>query len=46
RARFNELRATDAKHQIETVGEELRGMMPWISQGKQKVQDASGGALD
>jgi ketol-acid reductoisomerase len=45
RKRFNELRATDAKHQIEVVGEELRGMMPWISQGKQKVQDASGGAL-
>jgi ketol-acid reductoisomerase len=46
RKRFNELRATDAKHQIETVGAELRGMMPWISQGKQKVEDASGGALD
>jgi ketol-acid reductoisomerase len=46
RKRFNELRAADAKHQIEVVGEELRGMMPWISQGKQKVQDASGGALD
>ena len=46
RKRFNALRAADAKHQIEVVGEELRGMMPWISQGKQKVQDASGGDLD
>ena len=25
------------------VGEQLRGMMPWISAGKQRVQDASGG---
>src|SRR3954466_3611078 len=38
RKRFNAMRAADAKHQIEVVGEELRGMMPWISQGKQKVQ--------
>ena len=28
---------------IETVGAELRGMMPWISAGKQRVQDISGG---
>jgi ketol-acid reductoisomerase len=46
RKRFNEMRAADAKHQIEVVGKELRGMMPWISQGKQSVEEASGGALD
>jgi ketol-acid reductoisomerase len=33
-------------HQIESVGKELRGMMPWISAGKQSVEEASGGALD
>ena len=40
------LRDADKKHQIETVGKELRAMMPWISQGKQSVEEASGGALD
>ena len=34
------------QHQIEEVGKELRGMMPWISAGKQSVEEASGGALD
>ena len=43
RKRFNELREAGRKHQIEQVGEELRGMMPWIAAGKTKVQDASGG---
>jgi ketol-acid reductoisomerase len=43
RAKFNELRAAGAAHQIEEVGKRLRGMMPWISAGKQKVSDASGG---
>ncbi|MBM3731065.1 MAG: ketol-acid reductoisomerase [Actinobacteria bacterium] len=43
RARFNELRAAGAAHQIEEVGKRLRGMMPWISAGKQKVSEASGG---
>jgi ketol-acid reductoisomerase len=28
--RFKEIRATQAKHPIEDVGEKLRGMMPWI----------------
>ncbi len=32
-----------AQHPIEKVGAELRAMMPWISAGKQKVSDASGG---
>ncbi len=43
RDRFNALRAEGAKHQIETVGAELREMMPFISAGKVRVQDASGG---
>ena len=30
RARFMELRKQNAEHQIETVGENLRGMMPWL----------------
>jgi ketol-acid reductoisomerase len=41
--RFDELRQQGEAHQIEEVGERLRGMMPWISQGKTRVQDASGG---
>jgi ketol-acid reductoisomerase len=43
RARFNQLREAGRAHQIEQVGEELRAMMPWISAGRTKVQDASGG---
>jgi len=43
RARYNELKAKGAEHQIEQVGAELRAMMPWISAGKQRVQDVSGG---
>ena len=43
RPNFNELEEKGQEHQIEQVGEELRGMMPWISAGKTKVQDASGG---
>ncbi|MBO67283.1 MAG: ketol-acid reductoisomerase [Acidiferrobacteraceae bacterium] len=31
---FNDLRARGQKHEIETVGEKLRAMMPWIQQGK------------
>ena len=46
RGRFNELREAGAKHQVETVGKELREMMPWISEGKQSVEQASGGAQD
>jgi ketol-acid reductoisomerase len=30
RARFLELRKQNAEHQIETVGENLRSMMPWL----------------
>jgi ketol-acid reductoisomerase len=43
RARFNELRKKGQEHPIEVVGAHLRGMMPWISAGKTKVADASGG---
>jgi ketol-acid reductoisomerase len=43
RNNFNSLRKAGADHQIETVGKNLRSMMPWISAGKQKVSEASGG---
>jgi ketol-acid reductoisomerase len=43
RPNYKALKAKGAEHQIEKVGEELRAMMPWISAGKQRVQDASGG---
>ena len=43
RAHYNKLREEGASHPIETVGAELRAMMPWISAGKQRVQDISGG---
>ncbi len=43
RSTYKRLQEEGKAHQIEQVGEELRGMMPWISAGKQRVQDASGG---
>ena len=43
RPRFEALRGAGQKHQIEQVGAELREMMPFISAGRQRVQDASGG---
>ena len=43
RAKFNALREAGRQHPIEKTGAELRAMMPWISAGKQKVSDASGG---
>jgi ketol-acid reductoisomerase len=42
-ANFTALREAGKAHQIEQVGSELRGMMPWISAGKAKVEDISGG---
>ena len=42
-AHFEELRAKGKAHQIEQVGGQLRAMMAWISAGKTKVEDASGG---
>jgi ketol-acid reductoisomerase len=43
RQRFNELREQGRAHQIEKVGAELRAMMPFISAGKTRPQDVSGG---
>ncbi len=43
RAKMKELQATGAAHQIETVGKQLRAMMPFLGAGKQKVADVSGG---
>jgi len=40
---YNDLKDKGQEHQIEKVGAELRAMMPWISAGKTRVQDASGG---
>ena len=37
------LEAEGHEHRIEKVGSGLRAMMPWISEGKESVQDASGG---
>jgi ketol-acid reductoisomerase len=43
RANYKRLQEAGKAHQIESVGEQLRGMMPWISAGKQRVQEVSGG---
>ena len=43
RPNFEALRKEGQEHQIEKVGQELRAMMPFISAGKTRVQDASGG---
>jgi ketol-acid reductoisomerase len=43
RSNFEQLRKRGQDHQIEAVGEELRAMMPFIAQGRQRVQDVSGG---
>jgi ketol-acid reductoisomerase len=43
RPRFRALREAGKAHQIESVGAELRAMMPFIAAGKTRVQDASGG---
>jgi ketol-acid reductoisomerase len=40
---FNALRRQGQEHPIEAVGAQLRAMMPWISAGKAKPQDVSGG---
>ena len=37
------LRKAGREHPIEKTGAELRAMMPWISAGKQKVAEVSGG---
>jgi ketol-acid reductoisomerase len=43
RKKFEALRQAGKAHQIEEIGQELRAMMPFISAGKSRVQDASGG---
>ena len=43
RPRFNELREKGRRHPIETVGAQLRDMMPWINAGGGRPQDVSGG---
>ncbi len=44
RPNYKRLQEEGKNHPIEVVGSQLRAMMPWISAGKQKVADASGGA--
>jgi ketol-acid reductoisomerase len=44
RPNFNRMREQTRAHPIETVGEELRAMMPWIAAGKARPQDVSGGS--
>ncbi len=43
RPNYERLKREGQEHQIETVGAELREMMPFVTAGKQKVQDISGG---
>lgn len=43
RQEFQRMEAEGQEHQIEQVGSDLREMMPWISAGKQSVQEVSGG---
>lgn len=46
RPRYRELRDTGKKHPIEDIGKQLRAMMPFVSAGKQKVSETSGGDTD
>ncbi len=46
RPRYRELREAGKRHPIEQVGKDLRAMMPFVSAGKQKVADVSGGDTD
>jgi ketol-acid reductoisomerase len=43
RQRFQDLEKAGHDHPIEVVGNRLREMMPFIAEGRQRVQDASGG---
>jgi ketol-acid reductoisomerase len=43
RANYHRMQDEGKAHPIETVGAQLRSMMPWISAGKQSVAEASGG---
>ncbi len=43
RKNYHRMQDEGKAHPIETVGAQLRSMMPWISAGKQSVAEASGG---
>ncbi len=43
RPKYEALKRRSAQHPIESVGRELRAMMPWIAAGKSRPQDVSGG---
>ncbi len=43
RPRFNQLRDEGRSHPIEKVGTELRAMMPFVSAGRQRLEEVSGG---
>jgi ketol-acid reductoisomerase len=43
RPKFSQLREAGQQHPIEKIGAELRSMMPFISAGKARPQDVSGG---
>jgi ketol-acid reductoisomerase len=43
RPKFKALQEAGRTHQIETVGAELRAMMPFVSGGRQRLEDVSGG---
>ena len=43
RENFHRLEEAGKKHQIESVGKELRSLMPWIRAGKACVAETSGG---
>jgi ketol-acid reductoisomerase len=43
RPNFNQLRQTGKEHPIETVGQQLRAMMPFIAAGSQRPEAVSGG---
>ena len=44
RPRYRELQESGRRHPIEDVGAKLRDLMPFVSAGKTRVQDVSGGA--
>ncbi|MGH9020603.1 MAG: ketol-acid reductoisomerase [Acidimicrobiales bacterium] len=46
RPRYRELRDAGKRHPIEEIGKKLRGLMPFVSAGKQRVSDVSGGDTD
>ncbi|MDE3223084.1 MAG: ketol-acid reductoisomerase [Acidobacteriota bacterium] len=46
RPRYRELRDAGKRHPVEEIGKKLRVMMPFVSAGKQKVSEISGGDTD